>query len=87
LAFYEGSGGASGVDNVHLGGSGGGIIWLSASQSIYLDEESSLKAEGNIAGHFSKPNTTDIAEAWKETSQAHRGSGGGAGGSVQLIMN
>jgi hypothetical protein len=40
-----------------------------------------------MARHFTKPDTTDLAEAWKESSEAHRGSGGGAGGSIQLIMN
>jgi hypothetical protein len=87
LAFYEGSGGASGVENVKLGGEGGGIIWLSASNSIYLDSGSSLLAEGNTASVFTRPNTIDLAEAWKENNESRRGNGGGAGGSIQLIMN
>jgi hypothetical protein len=70
-ARYEGSGGASGIRKKRAGGAGGGIIWLSTTGTINL-EKSTLSANG-------KNGTTD-------TFTNARGSGGGAGGSVQLTM-
>ena len=71
-ARYEGSGGASGVKNKNAGGAGGGIIWLSTTGTINL-EKSTLSANG-----FNGTTDTFLP--------SNRGSGGGAGGSVQLVM-
>lgn len=35
-ARYEGSGGASGIKDVGLGGSGGGIIWIASTGTVSL---------------------------------------------------
>ena len=40
MAMYEGSGGGRG--NSSRGGSGGGIIWLSATNTITLDNSTLL---------------------------------------------
>lgn len=44
-------------------------------------------SNGGDAGHFTVPtHFTDINEAWIEVSESDRGSGGGAGGSISMIM-
>lgn len=66
-AKYEGSPGGRG--NLTHGGAGGGIIWLSATGTITLND-----SEITVAGQNGFPGT-----------KGHLGSGGGAGGSVQII--
>ncbi len=70
-ARYEGSGGGSGVHYGGLGGSGGGIIWLTTPAGIQL-YDSYLLANGADG---------------KPDNATKTGSGGGAGGSIQLISN
>lgn len=65
-ARYEGSGGASANSTLKQGGSGGGIIWISANNTLNMSS-SSLKANGLDA--------VDVANA-------SLGSGGGSGGSI-----
>ncbi len=65
-ARYEGSGGASGNSSLRLGGSGGGIIWISANSSLNLTQ-SHLNANGSNG---------------KQVENATFGSGGGSGGSI-----
>lgn len=78
-ARYEGSGGAAGYrsnprgtkDRKVRGGDGGGIMWLSSTGTIELNS-TRLSADGGNG-------VTSHANA------KYRGSGGGAGGSIQLI--
>ncbi len=65
-ARYEGSGGASANSSLKLGGSGGGIIWITANSTLNMTN-STLKANGL--------NATNVANATL-------GSGGGSGGSI-----
>lgn len=44
-ARYEGSGGGSGQENTNTGGSGGGLIWMTASNIMNL-QETSILSEG-----------------------------------------
>lgn len=69
-ARYEGSGGGSGVHGKLLGGAGGGIIWLSSTGTLTINR-SSIKADGT--------------EGTTDTKKYSYGSGGGAGGSIQII--
>lgn len=65
--MYEGSGGGRG--NSSRGGSGGGIIWLSATDTVTL-ENSTLEVSGQDA---------------QIGPNGRLGAGGGAGGSIQII--
>ncbi len=47
FAKYEGSGGASGLLNKNLGGSGGGIIWISTTNSLILNDTKILAKGAN----------------------------------------
>jgi hypothetical protein len=46
-ARYEGSGGGSGISGAGLGGSGGGIIWISAIGTVALYDSSLLAGGGD----------------------------------------
>lgn len=65
-ARYEGSGGASGLEDAQYGGSGGGIIWISATDTVTLFA-TNVTAEGEDG---LRPSFNSV------------GSGGGAGGSI-----
>ena len=49
-ARYEGSGGGSGVRKGHLGGSGGGIIWLTTPNTIKLSKGSVFRSRPSKTG-------------------------------------
>jgi len=68
-ASYEGSGGASSRSNEQNGGNGGGLIWITASNSVTVND-ASFSSEGQDG--INKEGT-------------YLGSGGGAGGSILLL--
>jgi len=69
IASYDGSGGATNRRGYNYGGDGGGIIWISSSDQMQL-VDSNITSDG-----FSGKNNDGFA----------LGSGGGAGGSIQII--
>lgn len=69
-AKFEGSGGASGTLNTGLGGSGGGIIWLSTPGELVLNQ-TRLLSQG-LSGRST-------------SATLKEGSGGGSGGSIQIL--
>jgi len=68
-ARYEGSGGGSGDKDGLTGGAGGGIVWLTTPGKITL-KQSQIHADGSFG---------------KVETHTQHGSGGGSGGSIQLI--
>lgn len=67
-AVYEGSSGGSAIQGSPLGGNGGGIIWISSTDTATFNSTNIT-----VKGQSGKP------------AQGRYGSGGGAGGSIQII--
>ena len=69
-AKFEGSAGGKGTKA--MGGSGGGLIWLTASQTLTLNN-----TELTVRG----------GDGFEPSEKGQLGSGGGAGGSIQIVTN
>ena len=79
--MFEGSGGATALiggyeNNITRGGTGGGVVWISAANRARFERGSNVRADGGYGYKLRDVNVTDTVIP---------GSGGGSGGSIQIL--